>query len=128
MKLSEIATSDQLVLALAAQGFRKVDDQSQPTSEEALARERQGFFAFEQNKCPCCSAEFRFISVMPTGTEHGTDAGIDVTVNDDGTLGGWSFWESYAGTHHELDSTQVELEQIGPAVDAWYVRIEQGVD
>ena len=48
MFLSEITTSDQLVIAQAAQGYRKIED-SWGASEEALAAEPQGFFEFDES-------------------------------------------------------------------------------
>jgi hypothetical protein len=122
MKLSELTTPDQAVLALARQGYRKVEDKF--LSDDLLQGGAQGVFEYELNTCPHCSTVFRCISVIPSNTKHGTDAGIGVRIQDDETLAGWCFWECYAGTTKVLIPTEVELDQLGPAIDAWQNEVE----
>jgi len=119
MFLSEITTIDQLMLALARQGYGKVSAHERP--EYPL----NGIYALQEFTCACCGEHNTSVTIIPPGfLEHG-DACLDAYINQDGTIDRWQFWTCFDDTIHRLDPATVEVGQIGPAIDDWLTRIEQ---
>ena len=117
MFLSEITTSDQLMLALARLRYRKFGLDDDCTTEDVIAT---GVYSFSEMTCPCCSTKHRQLVVMPPDSENPGDVGIGAALGDDGEITGWCFWEAYVGNAVQMDPKVVELERIGPASDAWF--------
>ena len=110
MLLSEITTSDQLVLALARQGYSAVTPTEKPQNPAG------GIYALHEFTCECCGEHCKSVTVIPPELMEEANAGLNARLDQNGGISHWHFWECYAGTTPELDPATVEIDQIGPAV------------
>jgi hypothetical protein len=121
MKLSELTTSDQLVMALARQGYGVVTPIEKPQNPAA------GIYALHEYACECCGQQNRVVTIIPPEHMEEGDAGLCAVLDKDDSIGHWHFWECWAGTTPKLDPATVELDRIGPAVNACFdLEGEQG--
>ena len=120
--LSQIKTTDQLLMLLASQGWRK-----SPTKEPVRVDSKGLVFEGGIIDGPCwenCSQAF----IDQGGEEHITlHPGLDgdhgdvqvIVVVKDGLLTEWVMQESYAGTYRPLDPSTVCLDDLKHRLWQW---------
>ena len=121
--LSEIKTSQQLMMLLVSQGWQR-----SPT--RGWYRDPDGSIWFHQGQAsisaPCWEVYDTpekvpgntSITLHPgVGEHHGE---VDVIVEfQDGHISEWVMYESYAGTWSELDPTTTCLNELAPRLKSW---------
>jgi hypothetical protein len=121
VRLGDITTSDQLILALAELGYRKVESEPKP-----------GCYRYSNTWQPCrlesggrAVVHHHEVEICPTGQGHGSDAGIGALLDDSNRIRRWLLIESYAGTTRDLPPS-TRLDELGAAIEQWMPSEEVG--
>lgn len=116
VKLSEIHTADELVLALARQGWAKTCDGNPSAANPAAP-----FFSFDEWFHPIAEERGRQFSLYPQVLDHGSDLGFSAMVDEAGLIGDWAMFECHGGTVQPIDPAAVELHHfnLGERLDDW---------
>ncbi len=119
MKLSNIKTADQLILALAYEGFRK----EQPANGPIVDPEPGPFYVYGYWAAAIPVPE---LSIYPQQLNHGVDLFLSAVLTKSGQINHWELnhlSEQYNFALHSVEDVTTDPESIGELLQGWLEEI-----